>query len=265
LSPDAKVIDVNVSLFRWPFRRVGTESPRELLAQLDKHAVAQAWVGSLEGLFQRDISGVNERLAAGCGESGGRLIPFGSINPTLPDWQEDLERCHQQWKMPGVRLHPAYHDYALDRPEFGELLAAATRLGLIVQLVVAMEDERTQHTVFRVPHVDLAPLANLLRPGATSKLLLLNAFRSARLEQAGNLAATRQVWFDIAMLEGMNRLPALVERVGPERVVFGSHWPLFHQQAAIAKLRESTLEGSVLERVRRANAAALVELGHRSD
>jgi uncharacterized protein len=258
MSRAAGIIDVNVSLFRWPFRHVGTDSARDLLAELDKHEVAQAWVGSLEGLFERDMWGVNQRLAEACRESRQRLIPFGSINPLLPDWQEDIRRCDQELKMPGVRLHPAYHGYTLDRPEFGELLAEAGRRRLIVQLVVTMEDERTQNPVFRVPHVDAAPLEKLVRGDPAAKLVVLNAFRRMSLEQAENLAAAGHVWFDTAMLEGVDRLAALAARVGPERILCGSHWPLFHQQAPILKLRESSLEESALERVRRSNAANLL-------
>lgn len=253
------MIDVNVYLSRWPFRRLPLDETARLAARLRKSNVAKAWAGSFDGLLHRDVAAVNARLVSECrGAGGGILEPIGTINPTLPDWEEDLRRCHEMQRMIGVRLHPNYHGYKLDDERCGRLLADAAARGLVVQIALSMEDERTQHPLLRVPHVDAAPLVEWLTKLPHLRVVLINVFRSLRVEQVDKLAATGRAWFDIAMLEGVAGVDKLVRQVGPRRVVFGSYAPFFVYDAAELKLRESALAGAVDEAIRSGNADQII-------
>ena len=77
-----KVIDTNVSLFQWPFRRLPLDDPNALVAKLRILGITEAWAGSFEALFHRDVTSVNERLAEAC-RSHPELVPIGSINLEL--------------------------------------------------------------------------------------------------------------------------------------------------------------------------------------
>jgi uncharacterized protein len=225
------LIDVNVSLSRWPFRRLTGDDPAGLVDLLRKRGISEAWAGSFDGLLHHDIGAVNARLAADCAAHRGFLVPFGSLNPQLPDWQEDLRRIHEVHKMPGVRLHPNYHGYKLSDPAGAELLSAIARRGLAVQVVLAMEDERTQHRLMRMPPVDPSPLAALLPSIRGLKLMLLNSGNDTR--------ALHGAYFDFAMREGPYALTRAVAATGQDRVVFGSHAPLFYVESAVLKLKEA--------------------------
>ncbi len=250
------IIDTNAYLSRWPFRRLAGDEPAEFVKRMRGHGVGQAWVGSFDALLHRDIAGVNARLAADCKEYGaGLLLPFGAVNPKLPDWQEDLRRCREQFRMPGIRLHPNYHSYTLADPEFGEVLRRATEAGMIVQLAVGMEDERTQHPLMRVPVVDLAPLADIVKTMPSLRLLVLNQKRDPRSKQ---IAAAGQVWFDIAMVEGVGGVGAIARDLPSGRVVFGSHFPFFYFESATLKVREAGFSAAEEKAITEDNARALL-------
>lgn len=259
LKPGSAVglIDTNVTLGRWPFRRVPLDDTLALVAKLRQHGVTQAWAGTFDALFHKDLAAANARLAEECRRhGGGLLIPFGSVNLKLPGWEDDFRHCHEQYKMPGLRLYPNYHGYQLDEPAFAKLLTLALARGLVVQIVADMEDERTQHPLARVPHLDAKPLPALLQSLAGARVLLLNGFRSVNAALVKQLAGAG-VGFDIATLENVGAVANLIQQISVERVLFGSHAPFFYFESALLKLKESALPPEQERAVRAGNARRL--------
>lgn len=252
------IIDTNVSLFRWPFRRLPLEEPDALVKKLRSLGVTLAWAGSFEGLLHRDISSVNRRLAEAC-RSRSELIPIGSINPTLPGWEQDLNECGEH-RMPGVRLHPNYHGYELDDSRFVDVLNRATKAGLFVQVVSAMEDTRTQSDQLQVSDVDLSPLAKVVTGVSLARVQILNA--RLRAPQWEALSKVDGVFFDTARVDSTDGVPMLVRGVPAGRVLFGSHAPFLIPEAALIRVHESGQLGEAsLKAVYQENAAAFADGG----
>lgn len=257
-SAPAGLIDTNVYLGRWPFRRVPLDEPAALVAKLREHGVNEAWTGSLDALLHKDISGVNARLADDCERHGrGLLSPVGAVNPKLSGWAEDMRRCADVHRMRGVRLHPNYHGYTLAEPLAAEVLERAAKHGLLVQIAVSLEDERTIHPLVNVPPVETAPLVDLMQKLPGLRVQLLNAFRAIRRPQATALAAQR-VGFEIAMLDGIEGIANLLKYLPAALLCFGSYSPVFYFESATLKLQESILSDDQLASVRAGTARWLM-------
>ena len=258
-APAPPFVDTNVWLGSWPTRPAGLRTAAQLVAKLKTHGVTSAWTGSFESALHTDLAGANARLAEACARDGaGVLVPFGAIDPTLPDWEEDVRRCHEIHRMPGVRLMPNYHGYQLDDPRCARLLEVATQRGLLVQIALAMEDERTQHPALAAAPVQAAPLVPTLAAQPRARVMLLNA--GARVLAPTTVLLTRLiaagVFFEIAMLEGVAGIESLLQRVPAVRLMFGSPAPFFYFEAALLKLQESALTAEQLAAIQSGHARA---------
>jgi len=264
-GPD--IIDSNVHLFEWPFRRLKYARTEALIVKLRKHRITQAWAGSFEAVLHKQLNAINRRLAEECRTRGdGMLIPFGSVNPVWPDWEEDLRRCHEQYRMPGLRLYPAYHGYALDHPEFVRMLNVAATRDMLIQIAMRMEDERVHHPAIDVPLVNASPLPDVLKKVPKAKVQLLDSTGPLLGNNVPSLVRETQITFDIAATEGNGGVGRLIAGTNPsyrgaipvERLVFGSHAPFFPCESALLKLFESPLSREQLEKLMSANARRLI-------
>jgi predicted TIM-barrel fold metal-dependent hydrolase len=252
------MIDVNVTLGRSPFRRLPLDDSAELVRRLKSLGVTQAWAGSFEALLHEDVGGVNLRLAEACKPFADFLVPIGCVNPLLPDWEEELRRCAEDHKCPGIRLHPEFHGYESTDTRFVGLLDLATKAKLFVQICWRFEDERTVNRALKLGTWNMthAPaLIDAINRVPDLRVMVLNSQTDLRGAALTQLAKTGKTRVDIARQEGVTGVKLLADLVGFERVVFGSHSPFFIPEAASLKLTESGLSDQDLNAIRRGNVA----------
>lgn len=261
------IIDTNVNLFNWPFRALKYRDTRALVAKLKKHRVIEAWAGSFEALLSKDMDGVNARLAAECLKHGpGFLIPFGSVNLAWPDWQEDLRRCHEVYRMPGIRIYPGYQPFDLNHPEVEFLVKMTSERGLVLQVVFGMEDPRVHHPIINVGAVTFGPLLKAVDGTPNAKVALLHFPGSSRGDDLPQFMRHANTVMDISRLEGNGAVGRMIgsvqglpsARLPVSQLVFGSHAPFFPLETAILKLIESPLDAEQLQAIRQGNARRLL-------
>ena len=261
------IVDTNINLFDWPFRKLKYRDTAALVAKLKKHRVVEAWAGSFEALLHKNINGVNERLATECRERGaGMLRPFGTVNLAWPDWEEDLRRCHETFKMPGVRLYPGYQPFDLAHPELPRLVAATRERNLLLQIVFGMEDTRVHHPIITVGTVLATPLVAVLKAEPQAKVQLLHFSGNIQGTDLRALMTETKTTIDISRWEGNGAVGRMIgtapgataARVPVERVLFGSHAPYFPLETALLKLIESPASAAQLNAIMQGNARRML-------
>jgi len=266
-APD--IVDTNVHLFDWPFRKLKYGKTTALIEKLRKHRVTQAWAGSYEALFYKDINGVNIRLAEECRQHGkGMLLPFGTVNLAWPDWREDLRRCHEVLKMPGIRVYPLYQTFDFAHPDFAALLEEVNRRKMILQIVGDMEDIRHHHPIVEVRSVNFEPLVDLLGKVSGARVQLVYWNHRVARNLLSRMVNDTRVYFDTSRVEGAGEVGRLIAgkswsgdptAVPADRFVFGSHAPYFPLEANIIKLFEAPLTLEEITGIMNANARKLLK------
>jgi hypothetical protein len=108
------IVDCNVSLGHWPFRRLRDADPAGFVRWMDDCGVTQAWVAPFEALLFGPVQEANEMLAEALEGYEDRLIQVPVVNPAYPGWEDDLRELLEQ-PGPALRLLPNYHGYSLAR------------------------------------------------------------------------------------------------------------------------------------------------------
>jgi predicted TIM-barrel fold metal-dependent hydrolase len=251
------LIDTHVYVGDWPHAYLPAAEPRSLAELLRANNVRQAWVGSFDGLFHKDIAGANERLLEVCaGQAQDLLVPFGSVNPTLPNWEDDIRRCAEDLKMPGIRLHPNYHGYTLGDRCFAHLLRRVAEHKLLVQLVAALDDTPRKWLSPRLKHVDLKPL-----PPAAAKIADLRVLVSGAVvaDEAllGEFAKIKSIYFELPQRD-VAAITRILDHIPTQRIVLGSAAPLHSIGATMGTRQHASDDHSIQQSIATKNAMRIL-------
>jgi uncharacterized protein len=227
-----KLVDTSVFTGSWPFRYLKHSSLEELKAHLLARGVTQAWVADCSAIFQQDPMPANEDLLRALKDDA-FFVPQAIIDVSLRTWRQDLRACRERWGCRVVKLTPGYHQYQLNDPLAGELAALAEQLGMLVSIQMRMVDERAQHHAVKVLPVSAADVVALAGQHPQTRFLACGAWRGNDLQA---LNAAPNVWVEISSVESGDTLRDAIEVFSPQRLVFGSHSPLYYFEAAAAKL-----------------------------
>jgi len=257
------MIDVNAYLGHFAFRQLRHNTAAGLLRLMDRQGIERAVVSSAASITYRNAQSGNEEVAAAVKGRRDRLIPFAVLNPAYAGWQYDLRICHRDLGMKGLRLYPRWHNYRLTDAACLELVHAATELRWPVSIPLRVEDRRQQSWLVDVPDVEKDEIVALLKAAPKASFILMNGsgyVGSPLGRKESGLPANYSVEISSLTAVLANELGQLLETLGPDRLVFGTGMPFHYPDPALLKLEVLEAAEEVKEKIRRGNAARLLEL-----
>jgi len=234
-------IDFHTYIGYWPFRQLRGNTPAGLVEYMGRFGIDRAVVANINGVFYKNTQPANEELAEAVKPFPGRFIPYAVINPTYPDWEYDLEVCHHQLGMKGLRLYPQYHDYALTDARLAKLLERARGLNLPVAFSRWLVDDRQRSWMDIGGELMLDSLVPVIKdnPGT---FVLLNTLIAPIGDQHLEALHNADVYFDtvyasacVPPWSGYDIL-RLIKEFGADRFLFGSAYPFRDPVSALIRL-----------------------------
>jgi predicted TIM-barrel fold metal-dependent hydrolase len=231
------IIDINAFAGHWPFSPVRGDLAA-VRDSLRAAGVQRLCVSPLEAAWCRNPHLANAALyeAAAAFED---VWPVPVLDPTVATWRAELARAAAEPRVRLIRLLPAYSPYSLAQAD--ELLDALAQAGLGVLVQTRLEDPRSQHP--RAPVPDL-PAAEVAEAAARHPELavILGGARTAEIRAlTERLLALPHFYADVSQADGLDAVRLLVAPASGypglgEKLLFGSHAPLFMPHAALARV-----------------------------
>lgn len=185
-----------------------------------------------------------------------RFVGFGSVHPGLsPEENVASLRAHG---LKGAKVHPMFQDLRLDDPRLHATFDAMSgEFAVIIHVGAAGTDPGERCSP--------AMLADIVRRFPRLDVIACHFGGYRRLDEAIETVIGLPVYVDTSWPPSLGTLEpakvrAVIEKHGPERVVFASDWPMADPGAEIEVIRGLGLSDSDTDLVLGGNLARLLDL-----
>ena len=264
---------VDVHTHVWPERIAGAVL-EALVNDLGIPAIAQNTVESLKSHMRR--SGTDKSVVLGVvqradqvirandwliGIQDEMLVPFGAMHPDLEDKAAEVRRLRESG-IKGIKLHPMMNRFYPDDPkmfpvyeEMGDSMVLEVHSG-------RLPHTRPGETVFSPPE----RIMNVVRRFPRLKVMALHLGGFYMLDEAEReLIGQENVFIDTTWPPSLKKvadrtLAAIINKHGPDKVCFGTDFPLASQVDDAEYLLGLPLSDHNQERILGENACQLIGL-----
>jgi hypothetical protein len=227
----------------------------DLLASMDEIGVQSSVALGFAWADHQDIVRHNDYLLESAAGSGGRILPFCTVNMAVPGAAKEIERCAGARARGLGELRPDSQGWALDG-EGGETLAdLARRFGLLLLFHVTEPGFRSY------PGRSGCEFESFRAYTARHRDLWIIGAHFGGGFYTGDPGDNADPFVDTAaqpFLHPGDRAHAAIACIPPDKILFGSDFPLISQGRQIAELRTAIPDVRQLNAALGGNAEALL-------
>ena len=183
------------------------------------------------------------------------ISPVPVLDPTLPTWPEELEKAAEHSAVRMIKLLPGYGGYDLAVAD--DLLEEVRRAGLVVMVQVRIDDPRRHHPLAMVPDVPAGGIVEAAERHPDLKLVIGGASTATLRNLAARWRALQGLYAETSQVDGMDSVKMLVDEGLGDRLLFGSHAPVFMPAAAAPRVLNDLPDDAAMA-IMRDNAAKLL-------
>jgi len=234
------VFDANAYIGNYALRELRHNTAEGLLALMDRKGIDRALVSSAEAIMFQDAHAGNALLHREIADHRDRLVPCAVLNPAYAGWEQDLRMCAEELGMPAVKLYPHWHGYRVADRCCAEIVDAAAELGLLVTLPIRAQDARQLGWLFDIPDLPLSEVAALIRSHPHARFAILEGIGitgSALVTERASMPDN--YWVEISRMGVFlgKEIPALMDALGPGRLLFGTGMPFKYVDPVLLKMQ----------------------------
>jgi len=213
-----EIIDANTLFGFWPFRRLDM-SLLTLFDNLKRHGIKGACTLSAKGIFYDFVQGNEETLQAS--QAHEWVIPVGTVDlRKFVGYEEEIKRRREQgFKL--FRFFPDYQAWSIESILFRKLLRALNDLE-IPFMIPAKTFKMTK----------LAEVTGGFKP----PIIVESSHYYDTAEILAVMEENSNIYVETHWLHGPDSIETFVEKVGVERLIFGSSAPLFYIAPALDRV-----------------------------
>ncbi len=233
-------------------RFVGDPTVGTLLAFMDKNHVDISVICAV-ATRPDQVASINDWLFS---VRGARIKVFCAMHPQYPSWKSELGRIKKSGD--GIKFQPEFQDFYVDDPAVYPLYEVIEKLGL--PILFHCGEELSGTMLVRSSPERVARVKQHF-PGLT---IIAGHFGGFRLwdEVEAHLLG-QDIYLDTSFFFGFlpkEKITQLIVRHRPDRLLFGTDFPLVDQQKDLDSLRRLALDPALEERILSLNARQILSI-----